>query len=214
MITAALMAFFTAIASVFSQSIEFMRSISPFASRVAVAQHQAVQVVHQQAQLRCGACQAELAQNAQDIIVTACNGVFHAAHIECMRTALLHQDILTCPTCNTALSESNVEHVMLVLNGDDVQPGSQQSIQMPSAPMMPSNMYPDLEAIAPQVPCSSTDYLAQSSAPIRHECAICLDELASEDTHALPCAHVFHENCIGRWFRQNQTCPTCRIRVN
>lgn len=216
MITAALVAFFTAIASMFSQSVEFMRSISPFASRVAVAQHQAVQVVHQQAQLICGVCQARLEQNAQDIIVTACNGVFHGAHIECMRTALLHQDVLTCPTCDTALSESNTEHVMLVLNGDDVRPGSQPSapISAPlSMPIIPSNLYPDLEAIAPMMPSSFNDhgYHAQPSAPIVRECSICFETLSSDDTRALPCAHVFHEDCVGQWLQQQRNCPICRI---
>lgn len=208
MITAALAAFFTAIASMFSQSVEFMRSISPFASRVAVAQHQAVQVMHQQAQLICGVCQAQLEQNAQDIIVTACNGVFHGAHIECMRTLLLHQDVLTCPTCDTALSESNTEHVMLVLNGDDVQPGSQ-----PGAPMMPNNMYPALEEIAPMAPCSSNDHRhqAQPSAPAVRECTICFETMSSDGARALPCAHVFHEDCVGQWLQQQRSCPICRI---
>lgn len=208
MITAALVAFFTAVASFFSQSVEFMRSISPFASQVAVAQHQAVQVVHQQAQLVCGVCQAQLEQNAQDIVVTACNGVFHAAHIECMRTLLLHQDTLTCPTCNTALSESNVEHVMLILNGDDVQPGPQ-----PSAPEMPGGLYPDLGSSTPMLPSGSTDhgYHAQPSAPVVRECSICFDVMTSDNTRALPCAHVFHEACVQRWLNQSRNCPICRV---
>lgn len=205
MITAALVAFFTAIALMFSQSVEFMRSISPFASQVAVAQHQAVQVVHQQAHFICGVCQVQLAQDTHDIIVTACNGVFHAAHIECMRTTLLHQDVLTCPTCNRALSESNVEHVMLILNGDDVQPGAQ-----PSAPMMPNSLYPCLE-IHPSMIASSS--YAQPSAPVVHECSICLDDMFGDDTRALPCAHVFHARCVAPWLSQHHTCPTCQMNV-
>lgn len=202
-----LTALFTALSLLFSQSIQFMRSISPFASQVTLAQHQAVQVVYQQAQSICGVCQAQLEQNAHDIIVTACNGVFHGTHVECMRTVLLHQDVLTCPTCNTALSESNVEHVMLILNGDDVQSAAHSG-----GSMTPDVLYPNLETNAPMMASSSSNYgyHMQPNAPVVRECAICLDSMSDDDILALPCAHVFHEDCVRPWVHQNHTCPTCR----
>lgn len=66
------------------------------------------------------------------------------------------------------------------------------------------------------------------------ECAICLDtdsggEASGEDEERsgeasssatgwlkLPCGHVYHESCLGNWFRQSNhrsTCPLCRIDV-
>merc|ERR1711982_78806 len=70
------------------------------------------------------------------------------------------------------------------------------------------------------------------------ECAICLDtEQVSEGSGSadtalvttaadatasatgwlkLPCGHVYHESCLGNWFRQSNhrsTCPLCRIDV-
>ena len=29
-------------------------------------------------------------------------------------------------------------------------------------------------------------------------------------THSLLCGHLFHKNCIKKWFRKNPTCPLCR----
>lgn len=40
------------------------------------------------------------------------------------------------------------------------------------------------------------------------ECVICLDEIG-EDAEALPCAHVFHARCIGRWKAVSVRCPLC-----
>lgn len=43
------------------------------------------------------------------------------------------------------------------------------------------------------------------------ECAICLEGFAGRPSHAIQCGHVFHVDCIMRWFRNGHpTCPTCR----
>ncbi|DAZ93854.1 TPA: hypothetical protein N0F65_009576, partial [Lagenidium giganteum] len=69
-----------------------------------------------------------------------------------------------------------------------------------------------------------------------HTCSICLEALLSVDmreldpacaattsdvvqvidtTHSvrLPCAHLFHENCVMAWLRHNPTCPHCPPRM-
>jgi len=45
-------------------------------------------------------------------------------------------------------------------------------------------------------------------------CPVCLNSYAaSELVIELPCAHVFHEQCIARWLQQEPSCPQCRYLV-
>ncbi|KAI3572590.1 hypothetical protein IWW34DRAFT_637143 [Fusarium oxysporum f. sp. albedinis] len=43
-------------------------------------------------------------------------------------------------------------------------------------------------------------------------CAICFRTLQERDmVRHLPCGHVFHSNCLTKWFlKQHDTCPICR----
>ncbi|KAM7266043.1 hypothetical protein ACFE04_003726 [Oxalis oulophora] len=42
-------------------------------------------------------------------------------------------------------------------------------------------------------------------------CSICLDDFQDglEVTH-MPCNHMFHEDCIIEWLKENRLCPLCR----
>jgi hypothetical protein len=43
------------------------------------------------------------------------------------------------------------------------------------------------------------------------QCSICLNNITTgQDVTSLPCDHMFHSQCIQRWFRRNATCPVCR----
>ena len=45
-------------------------------------------------------------------------------------------------------------------------------------------------------------------------CPVCLNSYATSDlVIELPCAHVFHEQCIARWLQQEPSCPQCRYLV-
>ena len=41
-------------------------------------------------------------------------------------------------------------------------------------------------------------------------CAVCLEKLeAGLLVVALPCAHVYHLDCITEWLKEKNTCPQC-----
>ena len=42
------------------------------------------------------------------------------------------------------------------------------------------------------------------------QCSICFESIFSHDMATLPCAHSFHEECIGRWIHRTPSCPLCR----
>ncbi|KAL1538346.1 RING-type E3 ubiquitin transferase [Salvia divinorum] len=45
-------------------------------------------------------------------------------------------------------------------------------------------------------------------------CSICLEEMEVGDVALrLPCAHMFHGECILRWLRRSLACPLCRRRI-
>lgn len=44
-------------------------------------------------------------------------------------------------------------------------------------------------------------------------CAICLNKINKECRYITKCNHIFHDNCINKWFSHNHqghTCPVCR----
>ncbi|XP_046553087.1 LOW QUALITY PROTEIN: uncharacterized protein LOC124262626 [Haliotis rubra] len=44
-------------------------------------------------------------------------------------------------------------------------------------------------------------------------CAICHDELEAQETQDLECGHTFHVECIRTWFKEQSTCPNCRVHA-
>lgn len=46
-------------------------------------------------------------------------------------------------------------------------------------------------------------------------CVICLSEgtTPGQSLCSLPCDHVFHRVCVGKWLRMQDSCPTCRRQV-
>jgi len=53
-------------------------------------------------------------------------------------------------------------------------------------------------------------FITQKTTPCNEEfeCSICLN--SSTCGGKLKCGHVFHENCINKWFEFTNTCPNCR----
>ncbi|KAL2253674.1 E3 ubiquitin-protein ligase RNF43-like [Sesamum indicum] len=48
----------------------------------------------------------------------------------------------------------------------------------------------------------------------KESCSICLEGFFNGGRATrLPCSHMFHENCILRWLRENHVCPLCRYEL-
>jgi len=47
------------------------------------------------------------------------------------------------------------------------------------------------------------------------DCTICLTQYQPSDLiRALPCKHVFHQQCADSWLSMNRTCPVCRFEIS
>ena len=50
--------------------------------------------------------------------------------------------------------------------------------------------------------------------PTTKACSICLeymgDTLLEEMITELPCKHIYHKDCLAKWFSINNTCPLCK----
>ncbi len=55
------------------------------------------------------------------------------------------------------------------------------------------------------------DASGEELAACEHTCIICRD--AMEVGKKLPCAHIFHLDCLRLWLQQQQSCPTCRADI-
>ena len=49
-----------------------------------------------------------------------------------------------------------------------------------------------------------------------NECAICLCEFRYHEKGviSLKCGHVFHKDCVAKWFEAHHTCPICRTDID
>lgn len=41
-------------------------------------------------------------------------------------------------------------------------------------------------------------------------CPICFDEISIKHLHSTTCKHVYHRDCITKWFETSDECPVCR----
>ena len=65
----------------------------------------------------------------------------------------------------------------------------------------------EVQRLISMLPCSKLPAGARS-----RECMICLDQMeAGHEVRTLPCMHVFHSECIDKWFRTSERRPICPI---
>lgn len=72
------------------------------------------------------------------------------------------------------------------------------------------------------IACHNRDYQKESCENTKHiktieyfgeqpTCRICLEDyIFKEPLKLLECSHIFHENCISKWFNKSNKCPICK----
>jgi hypothetical protein len=49
----------------------------------------------------------------------------------------------------------------------------------------------------------------------KKSCVICLEDYKENDTIlTIPCYHIFHKKCVIDWFKNDNTCPICKFKIN
>ena len=87
-----------------------------------------------------------------------------------------------------------------------------QGVKAPFALLHADDFYvPHGELTAPQMVDTA---LAMLLPERRVTCAICMDDISTEDANCtLPCSHSYHNACINRWLGEKSGCPVCRSRI-
>ncbi|KAL0682389.1 hypothetical protein Bca4012_049236 [Brassica carinata] len=61
---------------------------------------------------------------------------------------------------------------------------------------------------------ASSWFRKKASSSGETECSICLIEFKKGDTiSTLPCAHIYHKECISHWLEENKSCCVCKAEV-
>lgn len=60
----------------------------------------------------------------------------------------------------------------------------------------------------------TSNFIEEIETPEEAQCPVCLENIQSNAVKLLHCEHIFHKNCIERWFQNHTTCPVCRMDYN
>lgn len=99
---------------------------------------------------------------------------------------------------NVSIVDNNIRHHVL---GTAIRAFQNHRLQMPRRTIMS----PMLERPVPTP--------VESNVDSGQMCSICMETIMRHDVQCLPCAHVFHRACVGRWLQQSNTCPECRTEL-
>ena len=102
------------------------------------------------------------------------------------------------------------EHNSLLSHMDDLRSNLEallERINQPAQHPVPDTIVNEL----PEITIDSVDKLDGD----KKDCTICLNSFKHGDKALiLPCIHIFHTNCIKKWFKTQNTCPICKFKIN
>ena len=110
---------------------------------------------------------------------------------------------------NVYIVESDIRHQVLqttvsAFQRHRLRPLPAMSLQLPTLYDSPPLSYDN--------PPPSSPYRSSNQCTGK-TCSICLETIYSNDLQCLPCAHIYHRVCLGRWLRQSAECPECRFKL-
>lgn len=84
------------------------------------------------------------------------------------------------------------------------------SMQAPASSQGPPAASAQVLHHLPQIRITRQDLVE----PTNRECCVCFDlHRLNDKVLRLPCAHVFHPQCITKWLQSHCTCPVCRYEL-
>ncbi|OCK84299.1 hypothetical protein K432DRAFT_389635 [Lepidopterella palustris CBS 459.81] len=108
---------------------------------------------------------------------------------------------------NTLLNPGNAAHGDFVYSQEALDRIITQLMEQNSTGNAPGPATPDAIKALPKIKVT----LEMLGSDNRAECSICMDEVnIGEEVTELPCHHWFHEQCVGMWLGEHDTCPHCR----
>lgn len=137
----------------------------------------------------CNSCCQLFVKNAQDAMKTILDDeVIHT--LNNVIIPRLHEvNDTTMLITENAPRNTNLDDVLLVLDIDisHYDPPSKEKLEQ----------------------CA--DYKYKKGEKEDESCVICICDLEEEEeVKKLTCGHIFHQDCINQWLKNNSTCPTCK----
>lgn len=111
------------------------------------------------------------------------------------------------------LNERGNERVQILTRMFRESLGNQEEVDFNTFLNETLNQYREPIHPAPQNIIDGLEEMIVNSS-IDEKCVICLEGLVEGDKLlTLPCGHSNHKTCLLPWFREHDTCPECRYRL-
>ena len=92
--------------------------------------------------------------------------------------------------------------------------GKGSDLLLPSLMIRPADGAKLLEELEAAAKAGEACHAVARAHDHQTSCAVCLQEMMAEEMAVrLPCAHLFHEDCVRQWLKKNHTCPCCRTAL-